>query len=213
MGDSYIIAIDFGTAYSGYAFSLTPRDKEIDPVLKRWGKEHGLDTPKTPTCILFSEDEKFSKFGYEAKTAYINMRGEDATKHYFFEAFKMALYGKTLNKDVTIKAANGKSMKALKVFTEALQYLKEDALETIAANTVGTKFIASDFTWVLTVPAIWDPSTKQFMREAATQAGIVTKGTETGGTIDITVHEVLDGGPEGHTRPLEMIWSGQTLAI
>ncbi|XP_018518220.1 heat shock 70 kDa protein 12A-like [Lates calcarifer] len=241
MGDSYIIAIDFGTAYSGYAFSLTPRDKEIDPILKRWGKEHGLDTPKTPTCILFSEDEKFSKFGYEAKTAYINMRGEDATKHYFFEAFKMALYGKTLNKDVTIKAANGKSMKALKVFTEALRYLKEDALETIAANTVGRRFIASDFTWVLTVPAIWDPSAKQFMREAATQAGIVTKGTEDklvialepeaasvwckklpaegfitqnhggdslehspgtqyivvdcgGGTIDITVHEVLDGG-------------------
>ncbi|GLD68312.1 heat shock 70 kDa protein 12A-like protein [Lates japonicus] len=240
MGDSYVIAIDFGTAYSGYAFSMTPRGEEIDPFLKRWGKELGLDTPKTPTCILFNEEEEFLKFGYEAKTEYLNMRGK-ARKHYFFEAFKMALYGKTLNKDMTIKAANGKSMKALKVFTEALRYLKEDALKTIAANTAGTKFIASDFTWVLTVPTIWDPSAKQFMREAATQAGIVTKGTEDrlvialepeaasvwckklpaegfisqnhggdslehspgtqyivvdcgGGTIDITVHEVLDGG-------------------
>ncbi|XP_018545038.1 heat shock 70 kDa protein 12A-like [Lates calcarifer] len=240
MGDSYVVAIDFGTAYSGYAFTMTPRGEEIDPFLKRWGKELGLDTPKTPTCILFSEEEEFLNFGYEAKTEYLKMRGE-ARKHYFFEAFKMALYGKTLNKDVTIKAANGKSMKALKVFTEALRYLKEDALETISANTAGTKFIASDFTWVLTVPAIWDPSAKQFMREAATQAGIVTKGTEDrlvialepeaasvwckklpaegfitqnhggdslehspgtqyivvdcgGGTIDTTVHEVLDGG-------------------
>lgn len=68
-----------------------------------------------------------------------------------------------------IKAANGKSMKALKVFTEALRYLKDDALKTIAENTAGGKFIASDFTWVLTVPAIWDLSAKQFMREAATQ--------------------------------------------
>ncbi|GLD73742.1 heat shock 70 kDa protein 12A-like protein [Lates japonicus] len=168
------------------------------------------------------------------------MHGEEARKHYFFEAFKMALYGTTLNRDVTIKAANGESMKALKVFTEALQYLKEDALKTISAKA-GRELIASDFTWVLTVPAIWDPSAKQFMREAATQAGIVTKGKEArlvialepeaasvwckklpaegfitenhggykldqspgtqyivvdcgGGTIDITVHEVLDGG-------------------
>uniref|UniRef100_A0A4W6BRX3 Heat shock protein family A (Hsp70) member 12A.2 n=1 Tax=Lates calcarifer TaxID=8187 RepID=A0A4W6BRX3_LATCA len=234
MGDSFIIAIDFGTTYSGYSFSLTPRGKDIDPYLKCWGKEIGKETPKTPTCILFDEHGEFMKFGYEAQMAYVEMRGENARKHLYFECFKMSLYG-------TIKAANGKSMKALKVFTEALRYLKEDALETIAANTAGRKFSASDFTWVLTVPAIWHPSAKQFMREAATQAGIVTKGTENklvialepeaasvwckklpaegfitqnhggdslehspgtqyivvdcgGGTIDITVHEVLDGG-------------------
>ncbi|XP_067458869.1 heat shock 70 kDa protein 12A-like [Thunnus thynnus] len=241
MGDSYIIAIDFGTAYSGYAFSLTSSEDQIEPNLKRWGKELGLDTPKTPTCILFNEDEEFIKFGYEARAAYIKMCGEEAKQHYYFEAFKMALYGKKLDRDVTIKAANGKSMNAMKVFTAALSYLKEDALTTISVNTAGMKFIASDFTWVLTVPAIWDSSAKQFMREAATKAGIVSNGTDDrlvialepeaasvwcmklpaegfiaenhdkaaleqtpgtryivvdcgGGTIDITVHEVLDGG-------------------
>uniref|UniRef100_A0A4W6FIT4 Heat shock protein family A (Hsp70) member 12A.2 n=1 Tax=Lates calcarifer TaxID=8187 RepID=A0A4W6FIT4_LATCA len=235
----YVTPIDFGTAYSGYAYTVMSEEQEIDPVLKRWGKELGLDTPKTPTCILFNEEEEFLKFGYEAKAAYVNMRGGEATKHHFFESFKMALYGKTLNRDVTIKAANGKSMKALKIFTEALRYLKEDALTTISAKA-GRRFIASDFTWVLTVPAIWDPSAKQFMREAATQVttislestdlvialepeaasvwckklpaeGFITQnhggdslehspGTQYivvdcgGGTIDITVHEVLDGG-------------------
>ncbi|XP_026017348.1 heat shock 70 kDa protein 12A-like isoform X2 [Astatotilapia calliptera] len=139
------------------------------------------------------------------------------------------------------QTANGRSMKALKVFTEALRYLKEDALKFISEDSGGKQFIASDFTWVVTVPAIWDPSAKQFMREAATQAGIVTAGKEDrlvialepeaasvwckklpadgfktennsrvtfeqasgtqyivvdcgGGTIDITVHEVLEGG-------------------
>ncbi|KAM9344271.1 heat shock 70 kDa protein 12A-like isoform 2-T2 [Pholidichthys leucotaenia] len=146
-----------------------------------------------------------------------------------------------LNSEVTIKAANGKTMKALKVFTEALTFLKDDALQTISKNTADRHFIASDFIWVLTVPAIWDASAKQFMREAATQAGIVTRGKEEnllialepevasvwckrlpadgflvpnndkatldhhpgtqyividcgGGTIDITVHEVLEEG-------------------
>ncbi|KAL4009139.1 hypothetical protein ACER0C_002991 [Sarotherodon galilaeus] len=239
MTELVIVAIDFGTAYSGYAFSLTPSGAEIDPFLKTWGKELGLDTPKTPTCILFNEDKEFVKFGYEAKTIYINMQEEEAKKNYFFENFKMMLYGKKLSKDVLFKAANGKSMKALKVFTEALRYMRKDAIKTINTNTEGRKFIPSDFTWVLTVPAIWDSSAKQFMREAAAQAGIITEGTQEkliialepeaasvwckklpadgfitqnhdggslsqgtqfmvvdcgGGTIDITVHKVLDGG-------------------
>ncbi|KAM4731311.1 heat shock 70 kDa protein 12A-like [Anableps anableps] len=241
MGDLYIIAIDFGTAYSGYAYNISCKEEETEPILRKWGKEHGLETPKTPTSILFDKHGKFMKFGYEAKRAYISMRGEEAKKHYFFENFKMALYGRKLTREVTIKAANGKKMTALKVFTEALRFLKDDALKTISLNAAGTEFVASDFTWVLTVPAIWDPSAKQFMREAATQAGIVTDSTEDklmialepeaasvwckklpsdgfitpnhsrdcldqspgtqyivvdcgGGTIDITVHEILDGG-------------------
>ncbi|KAM9344464.1 heat shock 70 kDa protein 12A-like [Pholidichthys leucotaenia] len=241
MGDSYIIAIDFGTAYSGYAFTLTPRQDDSDLRLKFWGEEVGLETPKAPTCILFDEHEEFMEFGYRAKVAYLKMRDEDTRKKLFFDSFKMALYGKKLNRNLTITAANGKQMKAMQVVSETLRFLKEDALNTIAENTAGNKLIASDFTWVLTVPAIWDSSAKQFMREAATQAGIVTTKTEGnliialepeaasvwckklaadgfitlnhdgvtldqqpgtqyivvdcgGGTIDVTVHEVLPGG-------------------
>ncbi|XP_054908883.1 heat shock 70 kDa protein 12A-like isoform X2 [Poeciliopsis prolifica] len=241
MGDSFIIAIDFGTAYSGYAFSRTNSEDEIDPHLKFWGKEVGLETPKTPTCILFDKQQEFVSFGYVAKKDYLSKKGQEAKDMLFFDCFKMALYGKEINRDLMIKAANGKSMKALKVFAEALRFLKDDALETINSNTRGKKFIASDFNWVLTVPAIWDPSAKQFMREAAMQAGIVSEGNENklvfalepeaasvwckklpaegfitqntsrntldqspgtqyivvdcgGGTIDITVHEVLEGG-------------------
>uniref|UniRef100_A0A3B3TMT9 Uncharacterized protein n=1 Tax=Poecilia latipinna TaxID=48699 RepID=A0A3B3TMT9_9TELE len=241
MEDSFIIAIDFGTSYSGYVFNITPSHEEPDPQLKMWGKEVGLQTPKTPTCILFDESEEFVAFGYEAIESYNNIGGEDAKRHYFFQNFKMALYGTELRRDMKIQAANGKEMEALKVFTEALRFLKDDALKTINSNAAGMVFLASDFTWVLTVPAIWDQSAKQFMREAATLAGIVEEGSEErlvialepeaasiwckklpadgfisekhngtpldqrqgsqyivvdcgGGTIDITVHEVLEGG-------------------
>ncbi|XP_063322816.1 heat shock 70 kDa protein 12A-like [Pelmatolapia mariae] len=235
-----IIAIDFGTSYSGYAFSLTPRGAQNEPCLRRWGKELGMDTPKTPTCILFNEHKKFLKFGYEAKTAFINLRGEEAKKNYFFENFKVVHYDKKFSRNV-IKAANGKSMKASKVFTEALRYLSNDAMETIKAKSADNEFTESDLTWVLTVPAFWDSSAEQFMRKAATQVGIITEGTQHnliialepeaasvwckklpaasfitqnhdggsldqspgtqfivvdcgGGTVDITVHEVLDEG-------------------
>lgn len=92
MGDSCIIAIDFGTAYSGYAYTVASKEKQIDPFLKKWGKEHGYDTPKTPTCILLNEHGEFLKFGYDAKTTYMNLRGEEAKTNYFFQNFKMDLY-------------------------------------------------------------------------------------------------------------------------
>ncbi|KAM4731308.1 heat shock 70 kDa protein 12A-like [Anableps anableps] len=241
MGDSFIIAIDFGTAYSGHAFSLTTREAEADIRVKMWGEDLGQQTPKTPTCILLGEKEEFISFGYKAQTDYFRMKGKYTKDYFFFDNFKMSLYGKNFHRDLKIKAANGKELTALKVFTEALRFLKDDALKTINTNTAGKMFTASDFTWVLTVPAIWDHSAKQFMREAAMQAGIVTEidkeklvialepeaasvwckklpadgfisehqGKDTldhspgtqyvvvdcgGGTIDITVHEVLKGG-------------------
>ncbi|XP_038132879.1 heat shock 70 kDa protein 12A-like [Cyprinodon tularosa] len=241
MGDAFIIAIDFGTAFSGYAFNIRPIEEESEPRLNQWGKEYGFDTPKTPTSILFNEDKEFLSFGFEAQMKYKDMSGEEAKKHYLFEDFKMDLYSKKLSSDLKIKDASGKSMEALKVFSESLRFLKDDALTTIIANTGGRKFIPSDFTWVLTVPAIWDESAKQFMRKVAKQAGIVTEGGDEkliialepeaasiwckklppdgfisenhskesldqspgtqyivvdcgGGTIDITVHEVQDGG-------------------
>lgn len=94
MGDAFIIAIDFGTAYSGYAFSITSRGEEIDPYVKVWGEEVGLETPKTPTCILFDKQEDFISFGYVAKEDYLSKKSQEARDMLFFDCFKMALYGK-----------------------------------------------------------------------------------------------------------------------
>ncbi|PWA31163.1 hypothetical protein CCH79_00003006, partial [Gambusia affinis] len=114
MGESYIISIDFGTTYSGYAFSLTSREEEVDPHVKFWGEEVGLETPKTPTCILFDEHQQFVSFGYKAKNTYLKTSGKDGRAMFFFDCFKMSLYDKKVPTDLTIKAANGREMKALK---------------------------------------------------------------------------------------------------
>lgn len=94
MGDPFVIAIDFGTAFSGYAFSMTTRQADSDPHFKYWGEEFAMQTPKTPTCILFDELEEFISFGYEAKWTYLKMRSDEARKQLFFDCFKMCLYGK-----------------------------------------------------------------------------------------------------------------------
>ncbi|XP_073673530.1 heat shock 70 kDa protein 12A-like [Garra rufa] len=236
------IAIDFGTSYSGYAFSFKSDFNQEQIWIPSWGMGQGQKTFKTPTCILFDEEENFQKFGYEALRTYtLAMKKEQTMNHYLFEHFKMELYNTEIHRDLMITASNGKTMKAIKVFSESLRFLKDHALAKIEEITEERKFVASDVTWVLTVPAIWPAVAKQFMREAAVEAGLVTnatperlifalepeaasvfckqlpsdgfiaegEGQETleqqpgsqymvvdcgGGTIDITVHEVLDNG-------------------
>ena len=91
-------AIDFGTTYSGHAFSLKNRlDKnptDISTIVWRSGSTT-LNSPKVPTCILFDRNKEFSAFGYEAENKYTDLAFDGEHKDwYFFRHFKMSLYNK-----------------------------------------------------------------------------------------------------------------------
>ena len=60
-----------------------------------------------------------------------------------------------------------KKIDALVVFAHSLRYLKDRAIEIIRERTGDEKYNEKDIRWVMTVPAIWRPAAKQFMREAA----------------------------------------------
>ena len=64
-------------------------------------------------------------------------------------------------------ASNGRKLEALTVFSHSIRYLKDKAIEIIREVTGDDGYNAMDIQWVLTVPAIWKPAAKQFMREAA----------------------------------------------
>ena len=84
--------------------------------------------------------------------------------HSFFLPFLQ-----NLNVETTVEAGNGKHVKALEIFTYAIRYLYKRALEVIRERTGDEHFSSRDIQWILTVPAIWKPAAKQFMREAAYQ--------------------------------------------
>lgn len=77
--------------------------------------------------------------------------------------------------ETRINAANGKPVKALKVFTQSLKFMKEEALKVISSET-GEECKIEEIQWVLTVPAIWTPAAKQFMREAAYEVRLRIRG-------------------------------------
>ncbi|KAL4230693.1 Heat shock 70 kDa protein 12A [Mactra antiquata] len=233
-----VAAIDFGTTYSGWAFSFK-HDFESEPTkvtAKVWTGGQ-LVSSKGPTCALIKPDgTTLHSFGYDAETKYASLADTEEHKPwYFFSRFKMLLFDHEdgIHRDTKIKDSTDKELSALTVFSLSIKFLKEDMIETSSQRLLSGGLKKEDIDWVLTVPAIWDDAAKQFMREAAVKAGIDndrltialepeaaslfcrhlpieknTKGNSQslaafkagtkylvldagGGTVDITVHEVM----------------------
>lgn len=168
-----VAAFDFGTTYSGYAFSY--RD---EPTLVRtnpgWdGGTNDLLTLKTPTCVLLNPDRQFDSFGYEAENKYYRLSGENKHQGWLlFRRFKMLLHNNAdLSRKTLVHDINGVSMPAVTIFTMAICYLKEHLFKS--ADLFSNGFVTeADVKYVLTVPAIWSERSKMFMREAAVEAGL-----------------------------------------
>ncbi|XP_060594731.1 heat shock 70 kDa protein 12A-like [Ruditapes philippinarum] len=236
-----VAAIDFGTTYSGWAFSFK-HEFDSDPIkvsAKQWTGGQ-LVSSKGPTCVLIKPDGKtLHSFAFDAETKYAELAEEGEHKDwYFFKRFKMMLFGKIgIQRNIMLEDATEKKLPAKTVFSLAIRFLKDDLLSMSKQRLNDGGLDVNDIHWVLTVPAIWNDAAKQFMREAAETAGIPGAnltialepeaaslycrhlpverhvGTDTkakfslakfkagtkylvldagGGTVDITVHEVME---------------------
>ncbi|XP_042289430.1 heat shock 70 kDa protein 12A isoform X1 [Thunnus albacares] len=170
-----VVAIDFGTTSSGYAYAFT-KEPECIHTMRRWeGGDPGVSNQKTPTTILLTPDRKFHSFGYAARDFYHDLDPSESKQWLYLEKFKMKLHTTAnLSIDTDLQAANGKRVKALDIFAYALAFFKEQALKELSDQT-GGEFDNNDVRWVITVPAIWKMPAKQFMREAAYKSGLVSR--------------------------------------
>ena len=87
-----VAAIDFGTTYSGYAFSFT-RDPDSIHMMRKWeGGDPGVSNQKTPTTLLLKPNGEFHSFGFGARDYYHDLEELEARKWFYFEKFKMNLH-------------------------------------------------------------------------------------------------------------------------
>lgn len=99
----HVAAIDFGTTYSGYAFSVSHMKTKLKDVQilanQAWnaGIREAISL-KTPTCLLLNEEKEIVSFGYEAENEYsdIVMDGRQ-NDYYYFYRFKMSLHENEVN--------------------------------------------------------------------------------------------------------------------
>ena len=65
-------------------------------------------------------------------------------------------------------------MLAATVFAHAMRYFGKCCLQELQEQTTSPAVTVEDIQWVITVPAIWRQSAKQFMRHAALQVSLQT---------------------------------------
>nr|XP_034316125.1 heat shock 70 kDa protein 12B-like [Crassostrea gigas] len=188
-----VAAIDFGTTYSGFAFSWKFDWSKVQVIENCSGNFLSM---KVPTSLLLNPDKTFAAFGIMADIYYTEMAekndsdsdsdsdsenngekrtNEDYRNYYYFHRFKMLLHeNKKLHRNLMIKDVTGKEMKAMDVFSICIKYLKNAMLSEMNLQLAEGQIIENDIDFVLTVPAIWGDEAKLFMREAAIKAGIKT---------------------------------------
>uniref|UniRef100_A0A8C0YCR1 Heat shock protein 12A n=1 Tax=Cyprinus carpio carpio TaxID=630221 RepID=A0A8C0YCR1_CYPCA len=87
-----VVAIDFGTTSSGYAYAFT-KEPECIHTMRRWeGGDPGVSNQKTPTTILLTPDKKFHSFGYAARDFYHDLDPTESKQWLYLEKFKMNLH-------------------------------------------------------------------------------------------------------------------------
>ena len=77
------------------------------------------------------------------------------------------MYIQSFSEQYKIPAINGGEMPAIKVFSLALRCLAAKLVKFITDKIGLSNIHPSSILWVLTVPAIWKPGARQFMRKAA----------------------------------------------
>lgn len=169
-----VVAIDIGTTFSSCSFSyLYEYEKNplnVSSLIWTTGYDNTIST-RTQTSILFDSEENFDSFGYEAEKRYLELT-EDGEHHdwHYFRRFKQMLLNECLSKQSVLEDQEGRSIEAMKVFSSAIGYLKDNFLGQLQEKV--TSVTESDIDWVITVPAFWNNSSIQFMTEAAEKVGI-----------------------------------------
>ena len=95
-----VVAIDFGTTYSGYAYAFTSAPDEIHLMRKVGPGQFGSVAHKNPTILLLDDKGRFHSFGFDAREAYHDLEEEESRNWLYFEKFKMELHSRRVSRQM-----------------------------------------------------------------------------------------------------------------
>ncbi|KAK0636532.1 hypothetical protein B0T17DRAFT_571447 [Bombardia bombarda] len=178
--NTVIVGIDFGTTYSGVAFTWSENIDKME-IITSWDSDlhSNSDEKKAPTAISFGSKGQVT-WGYSIP------READQVKW-----FKLLLLDEDdLPSDVRnsnkiraareyLKKHNKKPVDVISLFLRhLLNHANQRIIDTISRSLVNY----SKFHIVMTLPAIWPDYARARMREAATRAGMLARRCVAGDT-------------------------------
>jgi hypothetical protein len=172
-----VIAIDFGTSRSAFAYGIVGATEEIRVAVPQSAVANSAMQIKAETTMILDEKLKGIGFGLGGRKLYIeNESASPGEKRnlFMFQYFKMNLKSIMSDNDQSAMATDhkGRYVPLITVITEALEYMSKAALEEV--NSLGVQRKMHEIYWIITVPAIWNPAAGGFMRRAAYNAKMIS---------------------------------------
>ncbi|KAK4079303.1 hypothetical protein Trihar35433_408 [Trichoderma harzianum] len=172
-GPTIVIGIDFGTTYSGVAWTTSSRPGHIN-IITNWDavKNHCSDKEKVPSVIHY-DDKGEVYWGYSVPEKASSLK---------FQWFKLCLLDegdipKDLRNAAQIQAAQKSLRESNKhvedVISDYLRELWTHSITNIRRAVGGQLVDISKFKVVVTIPAIWPSYTQPRMIRAIKKAGIL----------------------------------------
>ncbi|KAF9901100.1 Heat shock 70 kDa protein 12A [Linnemannia zychae] len=166
-----VVAIDFGTTFSGCAYAYAPDDREAR-LITAWPKQD-IQYAKTPTLNLYKlVDSKYKmvEWGWKSK---LEMESPSASKHIQLSQYKPYL-------DENLSLTPWKDVVSVPdAISDYLHAFHEYAAEKILQE-FGPSYSRNCFRYCLTVPAMWSDRAKDVMRRAAIKAQLITDADHPG---------------------------------
>ncbi|VDI77547.1 Hypothetical predicted protein, partial [Mytilus galloprovincialis] len=168
LGNSlFVVGIDIGSEYFGYAFASREDIQQNPPRIRvREWNESNQYSLKCPTAILFNLNEEMVAFGFEAERMFSELLEDDEHHdYYYFRNFRNDLYqNEAENKIIT--DVGGKPLKALTVISQIIGYFRDDSIKRIQ-DRMPWSLYQDDLFFVVTLPAMWSDQGMRFMKKAA----------------------------------------------
>ncbi|KAK6510614.1 hypothetical protein TWF506_009717 [Arthrobotrys conoides] len=190
-----IVAVDFGTTYSGVAFCHSTQDGlRNSEVVSTWAN-NGV-APKTPTEIRYFADGKESLWGAEASLPCERRQAKDPAPVYSrFKllldptiyagvyadrpkpwSFRRRLEDLKLEDSTSIKLPPGKT--AIDVSSDYLKLLYNDLMNHRLRKRYPDTLDITPIEFVFTIPAIWSHKAQEATRYAAKTAGFSSRALD-----------------------------------
>ncbi|KAF9583388.1 Heat shock 70 kDa protein 12A [Lunasporangiospora selenospora] len=162
-----VVAIDFGTTYSGCSYTYAQDDRNEVYDISSWPKQPE-NYSKTPTLLLYQSNQgntpEAVAWGWDAKST-----GEKFLPgQILLRQFKLHLDETQSSVAIPIQS------NAVQLITDYLRFFHEYIAPKILYG-FGKDFDRSKFRYCLTVPAMWSDKAKNTMRQAAVQAGLISE--------------------------------------
>ncbi|KAG6014764.1 hypothetical protein E4U54_004867 [Claviceps lovelessii] len=165
--EKLIIALDFGTTYSGVAFCFANQTDAKPIAIMNWPGNHGISAPKIPTIIEYSKEAN-KGFRWGASVDKLN-GGIIAIKLLLDPDQERPLYlpSKNIKKEL-----QSLPKKPFEIAADFIGAIYEHALEEISKTVPKAYMDMCDKEFVLSVPAVWSDAAKNATLKAAELAGI-----------------------------------------